>query len=393
MAKNKKIHILTGIRSEYDILSPIIGAIADTPGLEPGVIVTGAHLSARHAYSVRQIEADGFPIVARIDSLLASDGLTGRVKGAALQLSGMADLFAMNRPDMLIVMGDREEPMTGALAASYHHIPIVHVGGGDHAEDGNVDNPIRHAVSKLAHLHMVTTALSGQRLRDLGEEDWRINVVGASGLDRLMAVEQMSRADLDAALGVDWAGAPFVVLLYHPTITDFAGAAAHIASVTAVLEASGLRVAAMAPNTDPGADGVLAGLHAFAARCDRVRLFTFLERKVFVNLLRHAKAMVGNSSAGVIEAPTLGLPAVNIGQRQVGREHAQNIIFTGYEPTEIAGALERVVHDAAFRAQAALKVSPYGDGQTSKRIAEILARTELDARLLHKHFVSRGNHA
>lgn len=383
----KKIHILTGIRSEYDILSPVIGAIADTPGLEPGVIVTGAHLSARHNYSVRQIEADGFPIVARIDSLLASDGLTGRIKGAALQLAALADHFAVNRPDMLIVMGDREEPMTGALAASYHHIPIVHIGGGDHAEDGNVDNPIRHAVSKLAHLHMVTTELSGKRLRALGEEDWRIHVVGASGLDRLMAVPQMDRAELDAALRVDWAGAPYVVLLYHPTITDFAGAAAHIAAVTSVLEATGLHVAAMAPNTDPGADGVLAGLQAFAARCDRVRLFTFLERTVFVNLLRHARAMVGNSSSGVIEAPTLGLPTVNIGQRQRGREHAENIIFTGYDPDEIAGALHRATQDPAFRATAALKHSPYGDGKTGRRIADILARIPLDARLLHKHFI------
>jgi UDP-hydrolysing UDP-N-acetyl-D-glucosamine 2-epimerase len=387
VAKAKKVHILSGIRSEYDILSPVIGAISETPGLEPGVIVTGAHLSARHNYSVRQIEADGFPIVARIDSLLASDGLTGRVKGAALQLAGLADHFATNRPDMLIVMGDREEPMTGALAASYHHIPVVHIGGGDHAEDGNVDNPIRHAVSKLAHLHMVTTELSGQRLRALGEEDWRINVVGASGLDRLMAVEQMDRAELDAALGVDWAGAPYVVLLYHPTITDYEAAATHIANITLALEATGLRVAAMVPNTDPGSDGVLAGLHDFAARCDRVRLFTFIERKVFVNLLRHARAMVGNSSAGVIEAPTLGLPAVNIGQRQRGREHADNIIFTGYELDEIAVALQRATLDPEFRATAALMRSPYGDGKTSRRIADILARTSLDARLLHKNFI------
>ena len=224
----KKIHILTGIRSEYDILAPVIEAINDTPGLEAGVIVTGAHLGARHGYSVRQIEADGFNIVARIDSLLASDGLAGRVKGVGLQLAGLTDLFAMNRPDMLVVMGDREEPMAGAIAASYHHIPIVHIGGGDHAEDGNVDNPIRHAVSKLAHLHMATTALSGKRLLALGEEAWRVNVVGASGLDRLLSTPQMSRSELDVALGAGWEGAPYIVLLYHPTITDFEEASGQI---------------------------------------------------------------------------------------------------------------------------------------------------------------------
>lgn len=390
MRAAKKIHILTGIRSEYDILAPVIGALSETPGLEAGVIVTGAHLGARHGQSVRQIEADGFNIVARIDSLLASDGLAGRVKGVGLQLAGMTDLFAMNRPDMLVVMGDREEPMAGAIAASYHHIPIVHIGGGDHAEDGNVDNPIRHAVSKLAHLHMATTELSGKRLLALGEEAWRINVVGASGLDRLLSTPQMDRAGLEQALGVDWAGAPYLVLLYHPTITDFDAAAAHISAISKVLQESGLYVAAMAPNTDPGSDAVQAGLNQLARDCGRVKLFSFLERRVFVNLLRHARAMIGNSSAGILEAPTLGLPVVNIGRRQRGREHAQNVIFTGYDPAEIAAALARACSDPAFRGQVARCETPYGDGKTSRRIADILRDTPVDARLLHKRFVMGG---
>ena len=390
MQANRKIHVLTGIRSEYDILAPVIGAINDTPGLEAGVIVTGAHLGSRHGYSVRQIEADGFNIVARIDSLLASDGLAGRVKGVALQIAGMTDLFAMNRPDMLIVMGDREEPMAGAIAASYHHIPLVHIGGGDHAEDGNVDNPIRHAVSKLAHLHMATTQLSGQRLRASGEEPWRVTVVGATGLDRLVSTPHMDRAALDAALGVDWNGAPYVVLLYHPTITDYAAAAAHIASIADVLKNSGLRVAAMAPNTDPGADAVQAGLNQLAKDCDRVKLFSFLERKVFVNMLRHARAMIGNSSAGILEAPTLGLPVVNIGSRQRDRENAGNVIFTDYDPAEIAAALTRATSDEGFRTMVAKCQTPYGDGQSSRRIADLLRDAKLDARLLHKHFVMGG---
>jgi UDP-hydrolysing UDP-N-acetyl-D-glucosamine 2-epimerase len=277
------------------------------------------------------------------------------------------------------------------MAASYHHIPVVHVGGGDHAEDGNVDNPVRHAVSKLAHLHMATTPLSGQRLRAIGEEEWRINVVGASGLDRLVATPRMERAELDEALGVDWAGAPFVILLYHPTITDFDAARAHMEVITSVLRDSGLRVAAMSPNTDPGSDAVVAGLQEFAATCDRVKLFTFLERKVFVNLLRHASALVGNSSAGILEAPTMGLPVVNIGQRQRDREHSTNVIFTDYDRDEIAGAIVRAT-SADFRQAIAGCETPYGDGKTSQRIAEILARTPIDARLMHKRFVMDAPH-
>lgn len=384
---SKLVHFLTGIRSEYDILSPVVQAVANTPGLDVGMIVTGGHLTARFGNSLSQIEADGFPIATKIDSLLSSDGLSGRVKGAALQLIGMTDLFARERPDFLVVMGDREESMTGALAGLYHHIPVVHLGGGDHAEDGNVDNPIRHAVSKIAHLHMATTDLSGRRLRALGEEDWRINVVGASGLDRLVTTPQLDRAATEKALGVDWNGQPYVVLLYHPTITDFAAVRDHMAAITRVLENSGLRIIAITPNSDPGSDGIVAAINDFAARCDRVKKISFLERTTFVNMLRHASAMVGNSSAGILEAPSLGLPAINIGLRQRGREHADNVIFTDYDPAEISAALIRATTDVSFRALVARRRTPYGDGNASVRIADVLSRTQIDKHLMHKRFV------
>ncbi|OJI92464.1 GDP/UDP-N,N'-diacetylbacillosamine 2-epimerase (hydrolysing) [Planktotalea frisia] len=383
----RHVHFLTGIRSEYDILAPVIEAVNNMGDLDASVIVTGGHLSTRMGNSISQIEADGFRIAARIDSLLASDGVSGRVKGAALQMAGMTDLFAQERPDFLVVMGDREESMTGALTGLYHHIPVVHIGGGDHAEDGNVDNPIRHAVSKIANLHMATTPLSGQRLRALGEEDWRINVVGASGLDRLVSTPHMDRAGVEAALNLAWQGQPYIVFLYHPTITDFSAARAHMETISNVLEKSGVNVVALMPNTDPGNDAVVAELTALSARCERVKLFTFLERHVFVNMLRHAHAMVGNSSAGILEAPTLGLPTINIGKRQRGREHADNVIFTEYDPEEIQRALDKVMNDSVFRAQVAKRETPYGDGTTSARIAQILSQTNIDARLMHKRFI------
>ncbi|MCK0122118.1 UDP-N-acetylglucosamine 2-epimerase [Loktanella sp. F6476L] len=383
----RKVHFLTGIRSEYDILAPVISAVDAMPNLSSSVIVSGGHLSQRMGNSVRQIEDDGFRIAARIDSLMASDGLSGRVKGAALQMSGMTDLFANERPDFLVVMGDREESMTGALAGLYHHIPVVHIGGGDHAEDGNVDNPIRHAVSKIANIHMATTELSGQRLRAIGEEDWRINVVGASGLDRLISVEHLSREKVLSQLGLDEKCGPYLVLLYHPTITDFSEAKAHMATISQVLEKSELNVVALMPNTDPGSDAVVAELTALSARCDRVHLFTFLERVLFVNMLRHAHAMIGNSSAGILEAPTLGLPTINIGKRQRGREHAANVIWTGYDPDEISAAIETATKDADFRTMLAKCETPYGDGTASSKIANILSETEIDDRLLHKRFV------
>lgn len=383
----RTVHFLTGIRSEYDILAPIIAAVDAQPDLDAGVIVTGAHLTGLHGQSIRQIEADGYRIAARIDSLLASDGLGGRVKGMALQLAGLTDLFARERPDFLVVMGDREEVMTGAVAAIYHHIPIVHVGGGDHADDGNVDNLVRHAVSKMAHLHMATTELSGQRLRQLGEEPWRIHVTGASGLDRIIATPDMARDDLERALGVDWHGEPYAVLLYHPTITDFAEARAHMASITRVLEASGLNIAVMAPNSDPGNQAISLEIDSLIARYPKAKAFTFLERKVFINMLRHARVMVGNSSAGILEAPSMGLPVVNIGIRQRGREHGDNVIFTDYDAGEIAAAIARATTDESFRALVAQRRTPYGDGKAGQRIAEVLRSVEPGRGLLDKKWV------
>jgi UDP-hydrolysing UDP-N-acetyl-D-glucosamine 2-epimerase len=383
----RTVHFLTGIRSEYDILAPIIAAVDAQPDLDAGVIVTGAHLTGLHGQSIRQIEADGYRIAARIDSLLASDGLGGRVKGMALQLTGLTDLFARERPDFLVVMGDREEVMTGAVAAIYHHIPVVHVGGGDHADDGNVDNLVRHAVSKMAHLHMATTELSGQRLRQLGEEPWRIHVTGASGLDRIIATPDMARDELEKALGVDWHGEPYAVLLYHPTITDFAEARAHMASITRVLEASGLNIAVMAPNSDPGNQAISLEIDALIARCPKAKAFTFLERKVFINMLRHARVMVGNSSAGILEAPSMGLPVVNIGIRQRGREHGDNVIFTDYDAGEIAAAITRATTDEGFRALVAQRRTPYGNGKAGERIAEVLRTVELGRGLLDKKWV------
>lgn len=383
----RTVHFLTGIRSEYDILAPIIAAVDAQPGLDAGVIVTGAHLTGLHGQSVRQIEADGYRIAARIDSLLASDGLGGRVKGMALQLSGLTDLFAREKPDFLVVMGDREEVMTGAVAAIYHHIPVVHVGGGDHADDGNVDNLVRHAVSKMAHIHMATTELSGQRLRQLGEEPWRIHVTGASGLDRIIATPDMTRDELETALGVDWHGEPYAVLLYHPTITDFSEARAHMASITQVLEASGLNIAVMAPNSDPGNQAITLEIDALIARCPKAKAFIFLERKVFINMLRHARVMVGNSSAGILEAPSMGLPVVNIGIRQRGREHGDNVIFTDYDVGEIAAAIAKATTDEGFRALVAQRRTPYGDGKAGERIAEVLRSVELGRGLLDKKWV------
>jgi GDP/UDP-N,N'-diacetylbacillosamine 2-epimerase (hydrolysing) len=386
VSRQRLVHFLTGIRSEYDILAPIIEAVSAKAGLEAGVIVTGAHLSEDYGLSVRQIEADGHRIVARIDSLLRSDGLGGRVKGAALQLAGLTDLFARETPDFLVVMGDREETITGGTAAVYHRIPLVHVGGGDHATDGNVDNLIRHAVTKLAHLHMAASERSARRILSLGEASWRVHQTGAPGLDRLVATPAISREETLRRLNVDWGEEPYIVVIFHPTITDFSEARANADLLLSSLEAIGQPILLIHPNSDPGNRAIVDAMADLTARYPRARSFRYLERELFVNAMRHAAALVGNSSAGILEAPTLKLPVVNVGVRQRGREHGDNVIFVDFDRQMIEEAVRTCVFDESFRARVRNGRNPYGDGTAGQQIAAILADVPIDSRLMQKDF-------
>ena len=382
--RRRLVHFLTGIRSEFDILTSVIRNVIDTPGLEAGVVVTGAHLSKEFGESVRQIEADGYPIAGRIDSLLRSDGLSGRVKGIALQLTGLTDLFARQTPDFFVIMGDREETISGAVTALYHHIPVVHIGGGDHADDGNVDNVIRHAVTKLSHLHMAASPRSAERILALGEEPWRVSVTGGSGLDRFLTTPSIPKDELLRRLDVDWGDEPFALFLFHPTILDYAEAKQNAALILKSLEKMGLNVLIVHPNSDPGNRSVVDAINEFVASAPRARAFAYLPRETFVNAMRHATLMIGNSSAGILEAPSLKLPVVNVGPRQTGREHGDNVIFVGYDAPQVEAAIGTCLHSTEFRSKVNRGWNPYGDGTAGKKIAEILASVETGPNLLNK---------
>lgn len=383
----RKVLFLTGIRSEYDILAPVIQAAREA-GMDAGVIVTGAHLAAAHGNSARQIEADGFRIARRIASLPDDDSLAARVTGAGVQLAGLADALAAERPDFLTVLGDREESITGALAGAWLGVPVAHIHGGDQADTGNVNNLIRHAVTKLASLHFAASPKSGERIRALGEEPWRIHVVGAPGLDRLARTPTLARAELLQKLGIAWPG-EFAVVIYHPTIRDFGAARGNIELILASLARTGLALALVHPNSDPGNRAIAAAMVEFAAAHPaRAKSFPYLPRLEFVNLLRQARLLVGNSSAGIIEAPFLKLPTVNVGVRQVGREHGDNVIFCDYREDALAAALGEAMSDA-FRRRTEAGANPYGDGHAGERIAAVLASVELGARLAAKPFIDR----
>ena len=384
------LFFLTGARSELDYYLSLYEAAERTGAFEPAFIVSGMHLARRFGHTVDEIEREGYRIAGRIDNLPESDAPHARGQAAGRLLAGLAARLAEDPPAYLCVVGDREEALAGAAAGAYLRIPTVHIGAGDQADDGNVDNPVRHAVSKLAHLHMAFTEASAARVRGLGEEPWRVHVTGAPGLDRLAAEPEIADRDLFDAIGFDPAGAPFALLIQHPILSDLARARADMEATLEALARIACPVFVSAPNSDAGHMGVFAAIEEAVKSNPRLHFYTNLPRPLFVNLFRRAAVLVGNSSAGLIEAPFLGVPTVNVGLRQRGREHGPSVLFVDADPAAIEQALRRAMFDAGFCALVARAGSPYGDGRAGERIIDILARTGDRERLLYKRHVDEA---
>jgi len=378
-------HVLavTGIRSEYDILSSVCRAIADHPDLRLSVVVTGAHLSSSYGETVRAIHEDGFEIADEIESLIDGDRESSRVKGLAIQLQGLTQTLTRVRPDILLVLGDREEAMTTALAGAYMNIAVAHIAGGDRVV-GNVDDQVRHAVTKLAHLHFVTNAESRERVLRLGEQEFRVHDTGNPGLDRLLTVPALSAVELSQRLNFEIRDdEPLLLVIQHVLSSEMVDAYSQMrATLTAVREL-GIRTVLSYPNSDAGGAELRRAIHEFEG-LPFLHTARSLPRLEFVNVMRRASCMLGNSSAGILEAPLLKLPVVNVGNRQSGRLHASNVEFVPHDPARIIGAVNRAIFDSTYRAIVSRCSNPYGDGQSSRRIADLLAATPLDSRLLIK---------
>ena len=378
----RKVLAITAIRSEYYLQRSILRAIADHPELELSLVVTGAHLSPLHGYTVKEVEADGFPIVERIENLLYSDRDAARLKGAAIQLQGLAQVVDKYRPDWLFLPGDREETITLAMCGAYLGLAMAHYAAGDRVV-GNVDDMIRHAVSRLSHLLLTTNEDARQRLIKAGEEEWRVTTVGHSGLDRMREAPVMSPEQIATALDVPKLEQRYVVVIQHPLSSEWQNAGKEMTETMAALRELGLQVFVSYPNSDPGADQIIRVIEE--SRSDaRVNIFRNIPDAPFVNLLRNATALVGNSSLGLLEAPYLKLPVINVGRRQSNRHHAENIFFVPAERGRIVEQLRDVMENPKTQETIRNCANPFGDGHTGERVAQLLATTQIDSRLLVK---------
>jgi len=349
-------------------MSLLYRRLAGATDTELGLIVSGSHLAARFGKTVESVRRDGFAILAEIETLLDSDADFARVNSAGLLMQGSSEIVDKWRPDAILIAGDREEMLAAAMVGTYLRIPVLHFFGGDHARDGNVDNPVRHAISKLATCHFVAHAQHRDRLRAMGERADRIFVVGSPSLDKFVETTGWDRNETRRRLGIE--AETYGMLLYHPTPGDTENSAAELrACLRAVQEAAGALVIGL-PNRDPGAQRLMAVAEEFRG----VRDFLFYphwEREEFVNLLRHAEFLIGNSSAGIYEAPFLKLPTINVGKRQRGRLAGNNVIWVDGDETAIRESL-REVRQIEFRERVGRGDSPYGDGASAERVHRLL---------------------
>jgi len=282
------------------------------------------------------------------------------------------------------VLGDRFEMLAAAVAALPFALPVAHIHGGEVSE-GAMDNQIRHAITKLAHLHFASAEVHARRIADMGEEAWRIHVVGAPGLDRIASTPPLSKDALARELDLPLDG-PWLLVTFHPVTLEYRETASHVEELLAALEKTDGTLVVTYPNADTSGRLIIERLEEFAARHPRrCRLARSLGERLYLSLLRHADLMIGNSSSGLIEAPSFGLPVVNIGARQRGRLRGGNVIDVEPAREDILRGIE-VAQTPAFRARARAAANPYGDGRAAPRIVEVLRTVPLDRRLVQKRF-------
>jgi GDP/UDP-N,N'-diacetylbacillosamine 2-epimerase (hydrolysing) len=375
----RRVTYLSGTRADFGLMSRTLQAIAHHPKLSLNVLVTGMHLSERYGMTVHDIEAQGFDIASCIDPLdphLSTPAAMARNVGHLLM--GMTAALEKIKPDVLLLLGDRGEMLAGAIAAIHLSIAVVHVHGGERS--GTVDEPIRHAISKLSHVHLVATAQSRERLLRMGENQANVHITGAPGLDDLLDCTQTSRLSLCKQVGFD-AQRPVALMLYHPVLNEVASAGQDTCAVAQAALQAGCQVLALMPNSDAGNDAVrhaLTGVQQQTIPREFV-LKTHLPRAQFISWLACADVLIGNSSSGIIEAASFGTPVINVGSRQYLRERNANVLDVSAQPHALSDALAQVLQRGRFSS-----VNLYGDGQTAGRIAQHLAALDISPTLMAK---------
>lgn len=381
MEQQRHIAMVTGSRADYGLLLWPIRRILEEPSFKLSIMATGMHLAPEFGMTVDQITADGFEVAKRIPILGKGDDATAMAEAIGKAVAGFAVAYDELKPDLVLVLGDRYETFAAAQAAFVKKIPIAHLFGGD-VTDGALDDVFRHSISKMASIHFPTHADAARRLRQLGEAEDRIHAVGSTGIDAILRAPQIAPADLEKSLGHKLGGR-YLLVTFHPVTLDALPSLDQLNELLTALEAIDPAIAIIFTLANADSDGraLNAAIEAFAKKRPNTFAHVSLGAERYLNLMRRAAAVVGNSSSGLYEAPSFDVPTVNIGRRQDGRLRASSVIDCPPEHAAIGAAIQKAL---ALGPQGT--VNPYGDGQASARIVAVLKSIPDWSSLVYKRF-------
>lgn len=378
----KHIVYISGSRADYGLMRNTLIEIAKHLGLKLTVIGAGMHLLAEFGMTINSIKKDGkeqgFEVV-QLNATYKDDERASMAEFVGQFIVELTRVLKELKPNMLLVVGDRGEMLAGADVGTYLGICIVHVHGGE--VSSTVDEVARHAITKLAHIHLASTKESAERIVKMGEEKKNVHVVGAPGIDDIIKVS-IKKYELEKRLGIKLADS-FAIVTQHPVSAEIGEVKKQIKETIEAVLSAGLQAVIIYPNADAGGRAMIEVIEQYRNN-PSISIFKSLKREEFLGLMKHASVMIGNSSAGIIEAVSFKLPVVNVGTRQSGRQRECNVIDAGYDRKKILAAIKKALDDKKFRLALSKCNSPYGDGKTAQRIAKLLAEIKVDNKLLQK---------
>ncbi|PHR70031.1 MAG: UDP-N-acetylglucosamine 2-epimerase (hydrolyzing) [Arcobacter sp.] len=370
----KKILAFTAIRSEYDLLSSLYKLLNQEINIELKIIVSGAHLSHTYGYTVEDIENDKLDILARIETLIDSNSKSSRIKSASILFQSAIDIVSSYAPDLIIYGGDREEVIIASMIGGYLEIPTVHFFGGDHVKDSHIDNPIRHATSKLSSVHMVSTKEHYNRLLKMGEKKERIFHIGSIALDKFVNENIRSKDQIRTNFHIKKAFKSFAILIFHPIPKERNLSGEIFENILLELIKHKINTFVSYPNIDPGNKEIIKIIEKYKSNKNFI-FYKSLPRNLFISIYKHSKLIIGNSSSGIMESASIPIPAINVGYRQTGRKSNENLIICKTERDDISKAI-----DKAFSKEFSRVVSNtrniYGNGNSSKMAFELIKNND-----------------
>lgn len=380
MNLSRHVCFFTGKRGGFNHLVPILEKIKKTDGLKYSIVSADMHLAERFGKTITEVEKWSDNIY-KLDTMLSSDSKVSRAKSIGLGIMSFSQLLDDILPDIVFVLGDRGEVLAMAVTAMELNIPIVHLFGGD-ASQGGVDEPVRHAITKMANIHLTSNKESADRIIKMGEEPWRVHNVGSPVLDLIYQKRFTPPEKVLKKFGLD-VEKPIVLLLQHSVTWQVEDAENQIRQTMEAVDSLGYQTIAVYPCSDPGYEIIIKVLTEYTNR-PYFQLFKNIEFQDFWGLMNVASVFIGNSSAGVMETASFKIPFVNIGIRQEGRLRADNVIDVDHKKDQIISAIKTAIFDKSFRERVASCLSPYGDGGSSERIVNILKNLKLDGELIRK---------